>query len=148
MASWADQGHAMRRREGNPSSHLESAGKSTARSHQTSDEAYESAGKTMSSRVPMTDGGMSSVDEINKSQMKMKGTLVKKKSTQAADPTYGGKANRTNIEKAGASYRITAKVDSPLVDPTVGPTMANARTVPSVRGRNTNFSDEMKSSSY
>jgi hypothetical protein len=94
----------------------------------------------------MTDGGMTSVDEVNKSQMK--GTLVKKKSTQAADPTYGGKANRTNIEKVGASYRVTAKVDSPLVDPAVGPTMANARTVPSVRGRNSNFSDEMKSSSY
>lgn len=145
MASWSDQGHAMRRREGNPSSHLESAGKSMARTHQTSDEAYEGAGKSLSSRVPMMDS-MSSVDEINKRQLK--GTLVKKKSTQAADPTYGGKANRANIEKAGASYRITAKVDSPLIDPAVGPTMANARTVPSVRGRNSNFSDEMKSSSY
>lgn len=144
MASWADQGHAMRRREGNPSSHLESAGKSNARVYQTSDEAYESAGKVMSSRVPMNDGGMTSVDEVNKSQMR--GTLVKKKSTQAADPTYGGKANRTNIEKAGASYRITAKVDSPLVDPSVGPTMANARIVPSVQGRNVNFSGEMNSS--
>jgi hypothetical protein len=94
----------------------------------------------------MANGGMTSVDEVNKSQMK--GTLIKKKSTQAADPTYGGKANRTNIEKAGASYRVTAKVDSPLIDPAVGPTMANARIVPSVRGRNSNFSDEMKSSSY
>jgi hypothetical protein len=147
MASWADQGHAMRRREGNPSSHLESAGKSMARTHQTSEEAYEETGKNMGTRVPMNE--MNSMDEVNKSQMKgLKGTLVKKKSTQAADPTYGGKANRANIEKAGASYRITAKVDSPLIDPAVGPTMANARTVPSVRGRNTNFSDEMKSSSY
>jgi hypothetical protein len=92
----------------------------------------------------MNDGGMTSVDEVNKSQMK--GTLVKKKSTQAADPTYGGKANRTNIEKVGASYRITVKVDSPLVDPAVGPTMANARIVPSVRGRNENFTGEMNSS--
>jgi hypothetical protein len=144
MASWASQGHAMRRREGNPSSHLESAGKSMARTHQTSDEAYEAAGKSLSSRVPMND--MSSVDEINKGQLK--GTLVKKKSTQAADPTYGGKANRTNVEKVGAAYRITAKVDSPLMDPAVGPTMANARIVPSVLGRGGNFSDEMKSSSY
>lgn len=144
MAMWADKGHAMRRREGDPSSHLESAGKSNARSHQTSDEAYESAGKVMSSRVPMTDGGMNSMDEINKSQLK--GTLIKKKSTQAADPTAGGKANRTNIEKIGASYRVTAKVDSPLVDPAVGPTMANSRIVPSVRGRNTNFSGEISSS--
>ena len=139
MASWADQGHAMRRREGNPSSHLESAGKSTARSHQTSDEAYESAGKVMGTRVPMN-----SMDEINKGQLK--GTLVKKKSTQASDPTYGGKANRKNIEKIGASYRVTAKVDSPLIDPAVGPTMANARIVPSVQGRNANFSGEMNSS--
>jgi hypothetical protein len=145
MASWADQGHALRRREGNPSSHLESAGKSMARTHQTSEEAYEAAGKNMGTRVPMSDS-MSSVDEINKRQLK--GTLVKKKSTQAADPTYGGKANRTNIEKVGASYRVTAKVDSPLIDPAVGPTMANARIVPSVRGRNSNFSDEMKSASY
>ena len=144
MAMWADKGHALRRRDGDPSSHLESAGKSNARIHQTSDEAYESAGKVMSPRVPMTDGGMSSVDEVNKRQLK--GTLVKKKSTQAADPTYGGKANRTNIEKVGASYRVTVKVDSPLVDPAVGPTMANARIVPSVRGRNTNFSGEISSS--
>lgn len=146
MASWADQGHAMRRREGNPSSHLESAGKSMARTHQTSDEAYEAAGKVKGTRIPMSGTDMTSVDEINKGQLR--GTLVKKKSTQAADPTYGGKANRTNIEKVGASYRVTAKVDSPLVDPAVGPTMANARIVPSVRGRNSNFSDEMKSSSY
>jgi hypothetical protein len=139
MASWASQGHAIRRREGNPSSHLESAGKSTARVHQTSDEAYESAGKVMGTRVPMN-----SMDEINKSQLK--GTLVKKKSTQASDPTSGGKANRKNIEKIGASYRVTTKVDSPLIDPAVGPTMANARIVPSVQGRNANFSGEMNSS--
>jgi hypothetical protein len=145
MAKWTDQGHAMRRREGNPSSHLDSTGTSSTRIHPTSDEAYESAGKVMSSRVPTPDnGGMTSVDEINKSQLR--GTLVPRKNTQAADPTYGGKANRQNIEKVGASYRVTAKVDSPLIDPSVGPTLANGRIVPSTRGRNTNFSDEMNTS--
>lgn len=136
MASWASQGHGLRRREGNPSNHLESAGKSMARSHQTSDEAASAAGAVNAPRIPVT------------SAHALQGTLVPKKNTQAADPYAGGKANRKNIEKVGASYRIQPKIGAGVVDPAVGPTMANARTVPSVAGRaNPNFQGGIQASS-
>lgn len=123
MASWSSQGHGLRRREGNPTNHLESAGKNMARTHQTSDEAYEAASAANSHRIPMG------------STPAPTGTLVPKKNTQAADPTAGGKANRKNIEKIGASYRVQPKATFMQVDPAAGPTMASAKVVPSVQGR-------------
>lgn len=152
MASWSSQGHGMRRREGNPSNHLESAGKNMARFHKTADEHYNAAAAAGSHRIPMgagasaVDGGatMSSVDEINTAQLQ--GTLVPKKSTQAMDPTAGGKANRVNIEKIGASYRVAPKSTFVQLDPAAGPTMASARIVPSVAGR-TGFDQAAQTSS-
>ena len=135
MASWASQGHGLRRREGNPSNHLESAGKNMARTHQTSDEAYEAAMSAGSHRIPMGSTPAPS------------GTLVARKNTQAAYPTAGGKANRQNIEKIGASYRVQPKATYVQVDPAAGPTMANAKIVPSVQGRNTpNFTSGIQTS--
>lgn len=126
MANWASLGHGMRRRTGAPSNHLESAGKNMARSHQTSDEAYGAAAAAGSVRIPV---GPATV------QTNYTGTLVPKKNVQAGDPTAGGKANRANIEKVGASYRIQPKAAYVQLDPAAGPTMANARIVPSVQGR-------------
>lgn len=126
MAAWSSLGHGMRRRTGAPSNHLESAGKSMARTHQTSDEAYDAASAAGSVRVPI---GAPKVEAA------LTGTLVPKKSTQAADPTAGGKANRANIEKIGASYRVQPKASFVQLDPAAGPTMANAKVVPSVQGR-------------
>lgn len=138
MAFWADKGHAMRRRDGDPSNHHEAAGNSMARSHETHEEAYESAASAGSVRVPI-----GAAVTYTGSQ----GTPVAKKNTQSADPTAGGKANRTNIEKIGATYRVQPKTGSTLVDPSVGPTMANARVVPSVAGRaNPNFEAGIQSS--
>ena len=150
MASWSDQGHGMRRRTGAPSNHLESAGKSMARKHMTSDEAYELAAKSGSSRIPvgatkgnkgnpMADATLSSVDELTPGQMR--GTLVPKKNTQSADPTNpGSKQNRQNAYKVGATYRIQAKSTFVELDPAAGPTMASARIIPSIQGRaNPNF---------
>lgn len=123
MANWASLGHGMRRRTGAPSNHLESAGHEMAeRKHATSDEAHESALAAGSARIPMG------------STPTPRGTLVPKKSTQAADPTAGGKANRTNIERIGATYRVNAKT-SAQIDPAAGATMASGRIVPSVAGR-------------
>lgn len=146
MASWASMGHGMRRRSGAPSNHLESAGKSVKnRNHATHEEAYAAASASGSARIATGNATLSSVDEVSPSQLR--GTLVPKKSTQAMDPTAGGKANRENIERIGAQYRITVPY-TPTIDPAAGPTMANARVVPSVAGRaNPNFQGGIEASS-
>jgi hypothetical protein len=139
MASWASKGHAMRRRDGDPSNHHEAAGNSMARSHQTSDEAYEAANAAGSVRIPI---GAAHVETA------LTGTLVPKKNTQAADPTAGGKANRVNVEKIGATYRVQPKSTYVQLDPAAGPTMASARVIPSVQGRaNPNFESGIQTSS-
>lgn len=144
MAKWADRGHAMRRRENIPTSHLEAAGPSTGRDHDTAEEQYDMAKNQNSPRISVGDNKMDGADEAlsPSTAAPLKGTLVGKKSVQAGDPTGGGKANRTNIqytEKLGASYRVSVPF-TPTVDPAAGPTMASARTIPSVQGRqNPNF---------
>ena len=128
MATPYSIGHGMRRRSGTPSNSLEAAGKSMARSHKTADEAYGDAAAAGSVRIPM---GASAAPALQ-------GTLVPKKNVQAADPTNpGSKANRQNIEVLGASYRIQVPAMYQQIDPAAGPTMANAKIVPSVAGRNT-----------
>lgn len=136
MASWASIGHGMRRRSGAPSNHLESAGTNMARTHATSDEHMDAAVQAGSFRVPV---GAAPV---------LQGTLVPRKNTQAADPTNpGSKQNRQNIERIGATYRVSPKSTFVQLDPAAGPTMANARIVPSIQGReNPNFDSGMQSS--
>lgn len=144
MAKWTDRGHAMRRREYAPMSHLEAAGPSAGRDHDTAEEQYTMAKNQNSPRVSVGDNMMDGADEALSSSVggSTAGTLVPKKNVQAGDPTAGGKANRTNVpynEKLGASYRVSVPF-TPTVDPTAGPTMANARIIPSVQGRqNPNF---------
>ena len=135
MAAWASQGHGMRRRTGAPSNHHESAGKSMNRNHATSDEAMSSAAAAGSPRATM---GMDAYQVSEPPAMV--GTQVPKKNVQAADPTNpGSKQNRVNIEKLGASYRVSVPF-TPTIDPAAGPTMQSARIVPSVPGReNPNF---------
>ena len=132
MATNFSMGHAMRRRAGVPSSYTEAAGNSMARAHSTSEEHYDAAAAANSVRIPIG---------AAQAEPSLTGTLVPKKNTQAGDPTNpGSKANRANIERVGATYRIQPKTGYSVVDPTVGPTMANARVVPSVAGRvNPNF---------
>jgi hypothetical protein len=126
MATNFSVGHAMRRRNGIPSNSLEAAGKSMARNHATHEEAYEAAASVGSPRIPVS------------AAPAMQGTLMPKKNTQAGDPTMGGKANRANIERIGAQYRITVPF-TPTIDPAAGPTMASAKIIPSVAGANANF---------
>jgi hypothetical protein len=144
MSSWSSLGHGMRRRIGAPSNHIESTGNAMAnRTHQTSDEHYAAAKGAGSHRIPM---GMDAYS-VNPAPA-LQGTLVPKKSTQAGDPTAGGKANRANIEKIGATYRVAPKTTFVQVDPAAGPTMANARVVPSVAGRTQpNFQGGIEASS-
>jgi hypothetical protein len=140
MAAWASMGHGMRRRSGAPSNHLESAGKDMSRTHKTSDEHYDAASAAGSVRIPIGPATVAT---------SLKGTPVPRKNTQAADPTNpGSKVNRQNIEKAGATYRIQPKSTFVQLDPAAGPTMANARIVPSIQGRvNPNFDSGIQASS-
>jgi hypothetical protein len=115
---------------GAPSNHLEAAGNSMERNHSTAEEAMEHGASVGSARVPSGYAG----------------TLVPKKNLQAADPTAGGKANRVNIERVGATYRVNASM-GPSIDPAAGPTMANARIIPSIQGReNPNFESGIQAS--
>jgi hypothetical protein len=134
MATWTSLGHAMRRRMGAPSNHLESAGKKMSK--ELSPEQVVASG----ARAYM---GSDAYKFNNASGTPAVGKLMPKKSTQAADPTINNKANRTNIERAGAQYRITAKMPA-QTSPEAGATMMNARTIPSVVGRqNPNFQGGM-----
>lgn len=139
MATWASTGHAIRRRAGMPSSHHESAGTSMSRNLPTPEEVLASADHAASPRKYM---GFDSAKFSSPSADPDQGTLVGRKNVQAGDPTAGGKANRKNVlagsavqsEKMGAAYRIKAAFPAPM-SPEAGATMANARIVPSVQGR-------------
>lgn len=136
MANWSDIGHGMRRRMGAPSNHHESAGHEMAeRNHMTSDEAMEQQAAMGSARVP--------VGAVPQYQ----GTLMPRHNTQAADPSDpGSKQNRVNIERLGATYRVTAAMGA-SIDPAAGATMASARIVPSIQGReNPNFESGIQQS--
>lgn len=144
MAKWTDLGHGMRRRVGAPMNHLEAAGPTSGRDHDTSEEQYEMAKGQNSPRVALGDGPVDTPHEVMSPEQNMpqKGTMVPKHNTQAGDPTAGGVGHRNNVmynERLGASYKVTVNTDF-TVDPAAGPTMANARVIPSVAGRqNPNF---------
>lgn len=142
MALWTSMGHAMRRRMGAPSSHTEAAGKSMSKSVPTTEEILASAAHSKSPRRYV--GMDASSFEAVKPE---KGTLVAKKNKQASDPTAGGKANKKNVlagnaaqsERMGARYNVSVKFPVGH-EPAAAATMANARVVPSVAGRqNPNF---------
>jgi hypothetical protein len=134
MAQWSSVGHGIRRRLGLPSNHLEATGRKMSRKHATSDEVYQQHANAGSPRIPM---GMSAFTLSGSSVPQ--GTLVPKKSVQAADPTNpGSKVNRVNElydpERIGAAYRIKTNF-LPTTDPAAGATTRNARIVSSVAGR-------------
>ena len=134
MATWTSLGHAMRRRMGAPSSHLESAGKKMSKD--ISPEQIVASG----ARAYM---GSDANKFNNVSGTPAVGKLMPKKNTQAADSTIANKVNKQNIERKGAQYRITAKMPA-QTSPEAGATMMNARTIPSVVGRqNPNFQGGM-----
>jgi len=131
------QGHAMRRRTGAPSNYLETAGKSMARMHKTSDEHYADQSAANSARIPMG----SDVYNVDAVAPEM-GTLVPKKNVQAGDPVNPGSKSgrRTPVLNAGGERLGAAfvpKATYTVVDPAAGLTMRNARVIPSVAGRNT-----------
>ena len=149
MASWTSVGHAMRRRMGAPSNHHEEKGRIMERNHMTPEEVISSAEHANSARRYVGQ----SIGFSSPSAAPATGKLMPKKNTQASDPTAGGKANRKNVsagtaeqsERMGARHRVAVNF-APTIDPAAGPTMANAKTVRSVSGRqNPNFTDGMNS---
>lgn len=147
MADWASIGHGMRRRNGLPSNHHEETGDSMGRQHYTADEVAEMAHNAGSARVPMGDEAfsMNQVDELSSGAFA--GSLVPRHNVQAGDPAAQPLAARQNIERIGATYRVEASTTG-LMDPTLGPTQAQARIVPSVHGRNTVDFESAEQSSY
>lgn len=127
-----------------PTNHHESAGKSMSRNNMTPEEVIASAEHANSPRkyVGQTTGFQAVPAE--------RGTLIGKKNKQAGDPTAGGKANRKNVlvnnssasERMGARYSTSVKFPKGT-EPAAGPTMANAKTVPSVMGQSGNFESGM-----
>jgi len=129
----------MRRRIGAPSNHHEAAGKSMSRNNMTPEEVLASAEHANSARKYV--GQVTGV--ANMSGAPLKGTLMPKKNTQAGDPVGATKANRQNVsagnaaqsERMGARYVVGAKFPAVhSIEATA--TMANAKIVPSVSGKN------------
>lgn len=127
MSDYRKMGHAMRRRAGAASSHMDGAGKKT------------------SVDVPDVVSDLLSSGSARFSVGAVRGKLMPKKNTQAGDPTVmGAKPRRTPVkvdasnERMGACCKISAS--SPTIDPAAGATMANARTVPSTMGARQGFS--------
>ena len=136
MATWTSMGHAMRRRMGAPTNHHEAAGKSMSKDLTPEQITATGARAYMGSAA----GGFTSP-----SATPVAGKLMPKKNTQAGDPTIANKANRQNVERKGAQHRITAKMPAPI-NIEAGATMANARIVPSVAGKQTpNFNNGVDS---
>ena len=126
MSDYRKMGHAMRRRAGAASNHMDGAGKKTSVDVPNVIEQHITAGS-----AKLSVGAV-------------KGTLVPKKNTQAADPTAGGKSGgrpailNAGGERLGAAYRVKSKYS--VSSPEAGATMANGRIVPSTMGSRQNFS--------
>lgn len=136
MANWTDMGHAMRRRMGAPSNHHESVGMRMKNNTTPEQIVATGARAYMGSAV----GGFKAP-----SATPVAGKLMPKKNTQAGDPTIMNKANRQNVEHKGAQCRITAKMPAPI-NSEASATMANARIIPSVAGKQTpNFNNGVDS---
>lgn len=109
MPEWVDMGHAMRRRIGAPSNHLEAAASPTDRQHATHHEHYDAARAADSSRVSLGDPQVDTPHDVMSDE-------------QAAPMTVSG------ADRNGASYKVTAHATH-FMDPTHGPTIAQGRLV-------------------
>jgi hypothetical protein len=139
MPSWTSLGHGMRRRMGAPSSHLEATGASMKSNSPTPEDVIASAAHSKSPRRYM---GMDANKFTNASAQAGNTIRMPRKNTQAADPVMKNKANRTNklagsaaqSERMGARYEIGATFPA-VHSIEASATMRNAKTIPSVMGR-------------
>lgn len=134
------QGQAARRRSGAPSNMYESApGVDPLGGRQSPDDAYKAAAASGSPRIPLgAAGGFTNV-----SGAPSPNTLPRPKGgAKSGDLSAAPRPPRPPVlaERDGASYGIRVKSPAPF-DAAAGPTMANARVVGSIAGRQSpNFS--------
>lgn len=132
MGDWRKMGHAMRRRQGDPSSHF---GGSTGGVQM--DEVQGALGSMVQGgRAPIGPdiagaliGNLSGNPSHNPAMVKSKYAM------QITDPAYGPTNSRINTmnnstERLGASFGIKSNY-APTLDPSAGQTQANGKTVPS-----------------
>lgn len=148
MSTWTSVGHAMRRRMGAPSNHLESAGATMSRNMPTPEEVIASSEHSKSPRRYV---GQDAYNFTNVSADRGNTIPEARHNTQAGDPTIADKANRAQVlagnaaqsERMGARYEIGATFPA-VHSIEASATMINAKIIPSVAGRqNPNFRDEM-----
>jgi hypothetical protein len=140
MADMRTAGHAIRRRSGASSSHLDAAGVGARVNLPTPEEALAGMARIGSPRVPM---GNSAITDFAHAPAvpPLRGTLTPKGGAQAGDPTPPtGVRGQVMQESLGASYRIKA-VTPPMMSPEAGPTTANGKVVPSSLKRQDSFGD-------
>lgn len=132
MSDFRKMGHAMRRRAGASSNHMEAAGKKTSVAVPNVIDQHITA-----SSAKLAVGAVS-------------GTLMPKKTAKAGDPAVmGPKERRTPVlnvggERLGAAY--TVKSQFSVSDPSAGQTMRNARIVPSTMGARQGMFDSVNDS--
>ena len=141
MADWRKAGHAIRRRSGAPSSHVDSVGIGARVNLPTPEEALAGMARVGSPRVPM--GNSAITDFNNVSGNPQRGTLVAKTgNAKGGAPYEGPTGSRGNVpqEALGASYRVTASTP-PCILPEACSTTANGKIVPSAITRDDAFVD-------
>lgn len=145
MANWRSSGSAVRRREGAPSSHIDSLGVGARVSLPTPEEALAGMARVGSPRIPM--GTSTITDFANANAVPpIKGTLVPKTGNIKTQDPYlvPGLKVKENVawgsERSGASYRVKAYTP-PCIDPAACATQANGRIVPSAMNRSASWDD-------
>lgn len=142
MANWRSAGHALRRRMGAKSSHMDSIGIGGRVNLPTPEEALAGMARVGSPRVPM--GNSAITDFANaKGVPPLRGTEIPKKGNAKGGAAWEGPTgHRNNIpqERLGSSHVVTAVVP-PLTDPAAGATQANGKIVPSALSREDSFID-------
>lgn len=134
------QGQAARRRSGAPSNMYESTapGVDPCGGRQSCDDAYQAAAASGSPRIPVGAGGFTNVSGAPSPNTLPRPKGGAKTGDLSAAP--GGKRTPVLAERSGATYGIRVKSPAPF-DVAAAPTMANARIVTSVAGRQApNFS--------
>ena len=128
------QGHAARRRSGAPANAYGDLGAVNGAAGRTHHDAYDEAVLANSPRIAM---GGSAYAASAPSAMPSPNTLPRPKAKGPAgdlSAAPGGKRTPILAEKLGARYAIAVKTPAPF-DQAAGPTMASARAVPSIKGR-------------
>lgn len=143
MANWRSAGHAIRRREGGHSSHLDSAGIGGRVNLPTPEEALAGMARVGSPRIPMGNSAITAFASAP-AVPPLRGTLVPKGNSKSVDPVLGPTNRRGNVsqEMLGASHTVLFTTP-PMIDPAAGATQANGRVIRSAMDRGDSFVDAM-----